>query len=284
MSIFEFSDYKEFIKLQIERQLYTPSGRKKSNLSVLAKKLGYSSPSSLSMIVSGKRIPTDEICENMSAIWGLSLRERQYFRLLVQLQRKKQMGEDPAPVVVLLQKLVSKFEAPLFTDNDCIHVREWHYLVIKHMMEMKSFREDPLWISSTLKKKITPAQVERTLDKLQEIGLIERDPQTKKLRPRHLSMQSTTDIPSAAIRAHHQQMLSRAIEAIEEIPADQRVFNSMTFNIEKSKLQQLRKQVSDFVDQIHNEYASTNADAVFQLNLQLFEHTVSGMEPKKGVV
>jgi len=70
MKVFEFADYEEFIRFGVSERLYGHGGCKKSNLMRVSKDLGYASTSLLSMVMSGKRIPSEEMCESLLATGG----------------------------------------------------------------------------------------------------------------------------------------------------------------------------------------------------------------------
>lgn len=273
MTVFDFTDFREFIRFRISQQLYSATGRKKTNLANIARDLGYSSPSLLSMVLNGKRMPSDELCEVIARKWELTLKEREYFRLLVQLDKKRKHGDDTTDTVTQIRNLTGLKTAAVFKDSEFTTVREWHYLVIKLLVETPSFQEDPAWISRVLRKKITPSQAYQALEKLEQIGILQRDPVTNKLRPANQRTETTANVPSAAIRSHHQQMLHRSLEALEDIPVEDRVFNSLSLNVDRARLPEVKSQIQDFVRNIMHQYSATNVDSVYQLNMQFFEHT-----------
>lgn len=273
MTIFEFSNFREFIKFRVSQQLYNSKGRKKSNLVGVSKALGYNSPSLLSMVMNGKRLPSDGLCEAMARKWNLSLKEREYLRLLVQLDRKRGQGEDTAETVEMLRRVGGKRSAYVFNENEFSMIREWYYLVIKQMVETPSFNEDPAWISKVLRRKVTPAQCKNALEKMLEMNILERDAVTGRLKCVAGNTETSHEIPSSAIRIHHREMLNRAIEALEDRPVDERLFNSLTFTLDAKRLPEIRGHLLEFMRWLDAEFSSPSAESVFQVGLQLFEHT-----------
>ena len=272
MTIFDFSDFREFIKFRVTSQLYNSAGRKKTNLTQLAEKLGYASPSLLSMIIRGRRIPSPELTESLLKSWNLPLKEGEYFRLMIQVERNKKKGSDSTELLTRMARLAGK-EATAVQLLDFSVIRDWYYVVIRQMVEMPSFNEDPTWISKTLGRKITPSQAQQALEKLERLQLIERNPETQRLQPTARIAESTHDIPSSAIRAHQSAMIQRALEALEEKPIEERLFNTLTLNIDRARLPQFRQMLLDFMRSMNTEFSATNSDSVCQLNLQFFEHT-----------
>jgi hypothetical protein len=68
-------------------------------------------------------------------------------------------------------------------------------------------------------------------------------------------------------------MLQRALEALEEQETDERHFNSLTLRIDPAKLPAVKEQLLKFLKNFHFENEDAGANAVYQLSLQLFEHT-----------
>jgi uncharacterized protein (TIGR02147 family) len=275
MTVFDFSDFRGFLKYRVSKELYTSSGRKKSNLAQVAKSLGYASPSLLSMVMNGKRTPSDELCETLVRTWNLSLKEKEYFRLLVQLEKKRKNGSDPSETVEQIRRVAGRRAAFSFSENEFSAIREWHYLVIKQLVETPSFREDPVWISKALRRRITPTQAQQALTQLETLRLLERDPVSNALRVANAESETTHDIPSAAIREHHKQMMQAAMEALETRPVAERQFNSLTFNVDPRRLPEIRKHLLDFIRLLDTDFSNKESDSVFQLNLQFFEHTIA---------
>jgi uncharacterized protein (TIGR02147 family) len=275
VTIFDFSDYKEFLKYRINQKLLNKFGKKTTNISGIANDLGYSTPSLLSMVVNGKRAPSKKFCDTLANSWKFTLKESEYFRLLIELDRCKLKGEDAKETIDRIKRLTRNKTIHSFTDQDFSIIREWHYLVIRQLVSSKSFREDPHWISKSLNKKITPSQAQYALTRLEEMKIISRSVETGKLYVANHSTQTTHEIPSASIRLHHSEMLKRASEALEERLVVERFFNSLTINFDLKRLPEIKKRLGEFVRCIDEEFSSNDANSIYQLNLQFFEHTIN---------
>lgn len=226
-------------------------------------------------------MPSPELAESLLKSWNMSLKESEYFRLMIQLERKRKQGDDLSEILERMARLSGK-PASSVQVLDFSIIRDWYYVVIRQMVEMPSFQEDPQWISKTLNRKITPTQAQQALEKLERLEVLERNPQTGRLQPTARYAESTHDIPSSAIRAHQCAMIQRALEALEERPVDERLFNTLTLNIDRARLPQFRQMLLDFMRSMNTEFSATSSDSVCQLNLQFFEHTQSPKVPSQG--
>ena len=271
-NVFEFEDYRSFLRAKVDEVIYSPSGMKRGNLERLAQKLGYKSPSSLSMILKGERIPSDNLVNELMEYWGLVAAEKEYFRTLVQLEKVRKKGKDCAPLIARLKKMNKRGESFQFSEQEFQHIRAWHYLVIKELAYTPDFQEDPAWIAKKLRKKITPSEAKEALEVLERLNILKRGADGK-LRPAVAFTETSHDVPSFAIRQHHKGMLLRATEALEEQTPAKRHFGSLTLRIDPKKIPAIKEQLIQFLKNFHFDHEDPNANAVYQLSLQLFEHT-----------
>lgn len=290
MSVFEFESFRDFLKARVDQQIRGPGGRRRSNLTRISKKLGYNSPSLLSMVLNGTRLPSDALVDTLlspeSPLGGLSLREREYVRLLAELERTKSRGRDPSPVLKALRKHLERARGQpvhTFGQKDSEIIRNWHVFVIREYMGSPKFgeRQDDLaWISKRLRRKVTPTEVRRAYDLLLEAGVVQRNPETGKLEPVVGYAETTHGIPSGALRSLHKSMAERAIEAIEEQSVEERHFNSLTLRVDPARLREAKEKILNFAREFNEQFGSADTDRVYQLNLHFFEHTAG--EDKSG--
>jgi uncharacterized protein (TIGR02147 family) len=287
VTIFDFGDYRDYLKHRIAvpmGEAATRKGRKtaKPSLTRVAQRLGYPSSSLLSMILSGKRLPSDEFCESIANHWKLSAKESEYLRLLVQLERKRRNGQDLSQTYKNIARLARGRSAYVLNESEFASMYQWYYLVIKEMVTMPGFVEDAEVISKKLRRKATASQIRDALDVLLKLGVLERDPETGKLRHANNLSETKNDVPSSAIRMHHRQMMHRALEALDEQSLEARTFSSVTLSVDQARLPELRAQIWDFIRHINAEFSSSNSTSVYQLNAQFFEHTFDAKSFTKG--
>lgn len=282
MSVFEFSDFRDYLRHRLAQDLYAPSGRKRSSLRRVASSIGYSSPSLLSMVINGRRHPSDDLCEALARAWSLSLRERAYLRLLVRLGRARQQGLDPDPIVREMRRIAGHTPIQICDDAAFAAIRDWHFVVIQQLAGSAEFKEDPVWISRALRRKITPIQAQQALEKMLGLGILIRDPETGRLVCRPGRTETSHGVPSAAIRAHHAQMLERAKETINDRLPQERLLNGLTFKVSPQRVPELRERILEFLRSIDEEFSDPSSSSVHQLCVQQFEHTASEPDPSEG--
>lgn len=270
LSVFDFSDYRSYLRSRIVDGTGA-GGKKRISLDRLAEKLGYKSPSSLSMILKGDRAPSANLLQELMDHWRLTPPEREYFRLLVQLESAKKKNKDTKVLVDRLQKLNRKPISFQFSIEDFEHLRDWHFLVIKELAYTVDFRDDPLWISKRLRRKITPSQAKHALEVLEKLSVLTRD-SAGNLVPNKGLTETTNDVPSHAIRQHHKGMLLRASEAMDEQPSEKRQITGLTLRVDPAKLPEMKQQIMHFIRTFHADNEA-DSQSVYQLSVQFFEHT-----------
>lgn len=272
MNTYEFDQFKDFFAYHLREKSIDSRGRK-TTLHRLAKKLGYNSPSTLSMISSGERLPTAPLLDALFKEWNISVTDQDRIRLKIEIEQKQRKGKKISHLIAKYNRLTRYHKIDLKNYNV---VRDWYVLVIKLMASSPDFNEDPVEISQNLRKKITPAQAKKALQLLLDTGLLQRDAVTKKLVPTDVNTETTHELASEAIRENHKGMIARALEAVEEQSIQQRHFNSLALQFEPRKMAAAKKRILDFISAFNDEFGSDTADQVYQLNVHFFEHTNKG--------
>jgi len=269
ISIFDFNDFRSYLlSAGMPDGLY---GHTANNLKSWANRLGYKSPSSLTMVLKGTRLPSYDMIRSFVKDLNLNNRERKYFELLVELEKVQAKGKDTSHVLEQINQVTQNsgiFQLEMKTFST---ISEWYYLAIKQLISSPDFINDPEWIYKKLRKKVTPSQIKTALENLEELDIISNvDGKLKVLKP---GLITTNDVPSSAIKRHHYGMIQRALESIDEQKVENRQINSLTMKVEKNKLPEAKKFIFDFLKEFNERYSSNNSNDLYQLNVQLFEHT-----------
>lgn len=272
LNLFDFLDYKDYLsKRGLPSGSYSHSSK---NLNSWSRRLGYKSPSSLSMVLSGERFPSEEMIERICADFALSGREKRYFKLLVDLAKAEKKNKDTAKILADIKSSTTEKNSYPIDLKEFSTISDWYYVAIKQLISTKSFIEDEIWIHRRLRKKVTPGQIRAALNNLQELGIVKRNSRGR-LEVVKAGLITTNDIPSSAIKQHHMGMLEQAAMALTEQTVDDRQNNSTTMKIDKDKLPEAKKFIFDFIKEFAGKFSTTdeNLENIYQLNVQFFELT-----------
>lgn len=272
VSIFDFTDYKAYlIKKGLPFGFYAHRSR---NLGSWAKRLGYKSPSSLSMILTGERIPSEEMIDKIAEDFSMSARERQYFKLLVNLEKARKRNQETSELLKLIQKMANEREGTLEENQNHMSTQEWYVYVIRELLSKQDFIEDENWISSRLRRQVNPMQIRQALHLLEVRGHLVRDEKGE------LVMNEQNPLPEHFLGVdgaskHHYSTLEMAMHALAEHEFNDPHFCASTLSFKRDDLQEAKKYISDFVQGFSERFRSQDGDEVFQLNAQFFGLTKS---------
>lgn len=259
------------------------SGRPhKMTLEKLALALGYKSPSSLSMLATGQRLPSKELLEKLMTLWKLPAQQKKVLRLQLEIDKKNQKGKDTLKLLSDLKKADPQAHFTTLNMDVFESIKDWHYYAIQYFAGAPSFSEDPEELSRLLRRKVSPAKVKKALAHLEKIGTLKRNPITQKLERTLEATETTHDIPSAAIRHHHKGMIGLALDAIDEQSVENRSLSALTFRVDPKSIPEIKKRIFEFTKLICDSYANDSADILYQMNLQLFELTQLSAKDKES--
>lgn len=246
------------------------------SLRAMAKKLGLS-PGRLSDIMNGRRLLTTQMAMRIADRLGYDPDRREEFLSTVddarndarKDARKPRAAIPTAALPAPLKSLRQPKYDPL--EMDRFHViADWYHFAILSLIETTDFNSSPDWISKRLG--ISIAQAESALERLQSTKLISISSKGR-VRSTGKNIETPTDIASTALKRSHRQTLEQAIEAIYEVPVNERDITSMTMAIDSKKIPQAKKLIRNFRKKMAAFLENGPADEVYNLNIQLLPIT-----------
>lgn len=270
--LFDFTDYADFLNAYVGA--FGKYSHGPYNLKNWANRLGYKSPSSLAMVLNKQRLPTVKMIISFAEDFSFTKSEKKYFELLVEIERRKTAGKDYTELLTEANKLSGQTEYQKINYDQFSVVSDWHCYAIKSLVSNKHFLNDEDWMFKALRRKVSKAQIKNAIQNLKNVGLLTDDP-IKGLKENPTKTHTGNQVPSAAIKNHHRGMLVQAAQALDEQTVQNRMFQGLTLNLKKSEdLPKAMADIADFVNEFNEKYRDDReGDAVYQLNIQLFEHT-----------
>ncbi|QDK41610.1 hypothetical protein DOM21_09120 [Bacteriovorax stolpii] len=277
MSEYNFTEFKDFFEYNLKKYNRDSEGVKIFTLNDLSKRLGYKSPSLLSMIATGRRLPSNEILEVLFEEWKIEKNQREIIRIRLEIEKRMRKNKPAGLLLERLAKIDKKSKYQMIDLDAFNSIKEWHNLVLQMLVSTPDFKEDYTQISYLLKRKVTPSQVRKGIETLLKVGLIKRDPKTGELESAtpDSSHETTHDIPSEAIREHHKGMIARALEVVEEQSVHERHLNALTLKFDKDKTDEAKAFILNFVKDFNSKFYDHASNDIHQLNVQFFGHTNS---------
>lgn len=237
------------------------------SLRQFAKDIGVS-PSLLSEVLNDKhglsRNKALLICRNL----GLSQTECKIFCDSVEAEHARNSLVKNAAKERLANHL-SKSQVQLLEEDQFRLVADWYHMAILSMVTTKGFRNDTTWISSKLG--ITRQQTDIALNRLKRVGLLRE--KSGKWSVVHGDTDTSTDIPSLAIKKFQDQILHKGRLALENQSVERRDVGSMVMAINKEDIPAAKEDLRAFRDKFCKKYEKGDGDSVYCLNTLLFSLT-----------
>lgn len=219
------------------------------------------SPSHLSSLISGRKKLTPKMVAKL--IDKLDLQD----------------SENEMLVEGLLSKKSKKTEVPLdlkiMQDDEFSLISEWYHYAILSLSKLDN-KADARWIAAQLG--IDPMLALQAFHRLRRLGLVVVKDGKFRRATKHLD--TTTDIPSKAIRSYHRQNLELASEKIETVPVERREYSTITMSVDASQLPLAKKMINDFKHKFSKQLGDPKkASDVYTLAIQFFPVTKMRNQP-----
>jgi uncharacterized protein (TIGR02147 family) len=192
------------------------------------------SPSALSAMINGKRPITNKMKETLGLKLGLSFDE-------IQNLNSRPHGNSKTAAVEYLNGM--SFQQ--VTIDQFAIISEPHYYALLELMKTQDFKWDRKWIAQRLKKTIS--EINFSIERLERVGLLERNADgTYQDGTDGFSSDIRDGLSSQAQRQFQQRSLEQAIEAINQVPVDNRDNTSMTMAINSKDIAKAKKFLKEF--------------------------------------
>ncbi|MCH2534346.1 MAG: DUF4423 domain-containing protein [Bdellovibrionales bacterium] len=267
-------DYRDTI-----RNKYSERASRNNNYSLrsFARDLDIPAPR-LSDILNHKRGTSVERGKNLAVKLNLNKRETENFLLSIKaLHSRSSAIKDLSKKQLLIN---SREDKKNFLSEDKFSlIANWYHFAILELLTTKNKFFKPSEIARKLG--VSTFCAKQALERLARLQLIEikQDGQIKALTETSFT---TNDIPSKAIKLHHEEQLKLAQKALYEQEVTQREIGSATIAINKNQVQELKELVRDFRKKISAlADNSKNKDCVYLLGTQLFRLDKEIVDEKK---
>jgi len=270
-SLYEYLDYRQYL-----RDLYTSLNKKEErrffSLRYFSRAAGFSSPNYLKLVMDGARNLTQKSIRKFSRALKLDSEETEFFENLVYMNQSPST-EEKNHYYARLSQSQPYLEAKGLEKDQYEYFTQWYYAVIREMILMPHFRENPQWIADQLVPKITGREAAQAIELLVRLGLLRRDPQGR-LEQAERNITSGEIVRHLALCNFHRSMMQRAQESIDAIPGEERDISAITIAIHTAKVPELKKKMAEFRKEVHALLGDEKGpNAVYQINFQVFRLT-----------
>lgn len=272
--LYKYLDYRSYLRDWFQ---YKKATNRRFSHRAFARRTGQKSPSTLSDVMEGRRNLTPTTTEAFCKALGFTSEEEGFFILLVHLDQAKDNVERNR-VYERIAATRRFREARRIEGEGFRYLSHWYYPAIRELAQCVQFQREPKWIAANLKPNITPAQAQKALDELLDMGLLEEV--DGKIRAIEGSVVTPHEVRGLAAHNYHQGYLSLAIEAIDRFRPADRHFCGVTASIPKSLIPRLKQEMNEMQERLLELCNQPDEDEtdVIQLNLNFFPLSQSNAE------
>lgn len=264
-SVYVFPDFASLFSAYIEWMKHV---NKRFSWRWLAKRLQLKSHTHALNFANGSKTPSDEMLVKISDLFGFTIDEYVYAKLLIGLQHAKNDSER----TFYRAKLAETKRAnplPALNIEAFSTIAQWYCLVIFEMVALPSFRADPAWIAARLSHPVPEKIIEEALAQLVKLGMLKHDDSGRMVRAVD-GIFTTHNIPSPAIALFHEQMLDLGKHALKAIPVNQRLFLSYTMPFDSQRIEEAQNLLVEFRARFAQLLEGGKADSIYHLALNFF--------------
>ncbi len=216
------------------------------------------SPGELSEILRGKRAVTPKTAARIATALSFSEVETNFLIQLAEQERSPQINSAG-------DLSAKKLNSELFA-----LAGDWFYRALFALTETQGFR----WNQKEISKRLGVSEPETriALEKLKRVGVLSETENGYRLDKRAIVFEE--EYPSEAIRDFHRHILAKAEQALEFQTVTEREFQGVTLAMNPSLLPILKKELSNFLDELGQRYGSAkNKTEVYHIELAAFRLT-----------
>ncbi|MGZ3745239.1 MAG: TIGR02147 family protein [Pseudobdellovibrionaceae bacterium] len=268
-TIFEYDDFRAYLR---DYYAYSKSQNKNFSYRFFARLGDFKSGNILKIVIDGKINIVPETATKFCKALKFNKEESTFFKNLVLFNQATTSEEKQKYSKELLRSATFKTFYPL-SEFQYHYFDLWYFPVVRGLVALPEFQEDPVWIAERIKPRITPAEARKALEELKALGLVCRD-KTGKLIQANPTVVTSNSITSAALAKYHREMMKKAGESIDRFPRESRDLSAMTLGVSAESVKIIKEMMEKFRrDIIEVASKDQGIDSVYQLNVYLFPVT-----------
>lgn len=264
IDIFKYSDYRKFLYDWYEKR---KQNCKAVSYRMIARHIGYKSPSYFTMILQGKINMSLSMCLKFCTYMKLKKKECDYFQNMLLYCNSTNHEEKQK----YFEKMRSFKESSvhIVSSDQYRYYEKWYHAAIRAVLDFFPFKDEYEKIGKLLIPRISAQEVKESIGLLTELKLIYLD---KKgfYRMVDESISSGYDVSAIAINTFLFNSLRLSESALGKFSLNERNFSCLTLGISEKGFSEIRQEIREFRKRIMNIAAEDKASRIYQLSLQLF--------------
>jgi len=245
----------------------------------IAQKLQINSASWFTNVRTGKSGLSKSTANKLSTILKHSDIESRYFETMVSFNQAKTI-EERQRYFNELSTLRTVNSSRRVQADEYEYFSNWYYPVIRAIIEQIRFKDDYTTLASLLKPSITPTQAKKSIELMENIGLIKKDPDGYYVVT-NAAVTTGEHEKALAIVNYQQETMRLAQEALDRFKKSERDISTLTVGISYENVETVKTILAEARRKIvQTAVADKKSDSVYQINMQLFPLSRIGLNKK----
>ena len=266
--ILEYTDYRQYIAdYYADRKAKTAFSWQE-----FAKTAGFSSPVYLKYVSEGRFNLSAEAASRTAQAMHLADYEREFFVKMVELGHAKNDDEKRAAFSKMVSIAESR-KAKIVDGESFRFFEDWKNPVLRELAPAMPGAK-PLAMAHACRPEVSAAEVSESLSFLVKANLLQKDKDGNYAQTDKVVTTGPMEFTPLAVRGLHRQMGEFAIDAIENVPQDERHFSGLTLGITREAYEKIVQRIAEFrKDIIAIATSEAATEEVYRLNVQFFPMT-----------
>ena len=266
--ILEYTDYRQYIAdYYADRKAKTAFSWQE-----FAKTAGFSSPVYLKYVSEGRFNLSAEAASRTAQAMHLADYEREFFVKMVELGHAKNDDEKRAAFSKMVSIAESR-KAKIVDGESFRFFEDWKNPVLRELAPAMPGAK-PLAMAHACRPEVSAAEVSESLSFLVKANLLQKDKDGNYAQTDKVVTTGPMEFTPLAVRGLHRQMGEFALDAIENVPQDERHFSGLTLGITREAYEKIVQRIAEFrKDIIAIATSEAATEEVYRLNVQFFPMT-----------
>lgn len=235
----------------------------------LSADLGLSSTNAHS-IIKGRRALSEKSASRICDQLSLAATDRRYFLSLVRQEHAKSNAERESAFQERLGLKLKNIESDI-DRRRLAFFEHWYHAAILELLRIEDASDQPQWIAAHLQPEISLVKIKHSLELLTSLNYLTFDKTRNRLYPSETRISTGDQVAHLAIQSYHRQMLDLALQAMDQIAAEERDVSAITLRVSAK----LRKQFHEELVALRKKFLQlaeqeSDGETIIQMNFQLF--------------
>ena len=261
-TLYQFLDYREFLRQHYEARKVE---NKNYSYRVFASAVGMDQSHLAKILLGHMHLPLEKVspfCE----YFEFKNASAKYFEALVCFGRASTPAEAKTWFDQLQIIRPPKFRCLPAEQHE--YFRHWYTPVIRALVGIQE-HSSATKISEQIIPPITPEAAQQSIDLLRSLDLIRQTSEGEVLSEAHIGSGRVPNSP--LLRNYHHQILERSMDALENIPIEERDISSLTVSLDEQAFADIRAMIRDFRTAVQKRVDLVDkAERAYLINFQIF--------------